>query len=273
MRLICPNCGTEYDVADDPIPENGQDVQCSNCNHTWFQFQNTSVPANTEDASAPDTRPGRRPLYPTFSNILNENATREKQMRAPATTALRPTRKDTIFEPTNDGRQTRGRIAEMAEARAERQKLATALRIATAHRAAKRPKLMPAQHLHRVPQQSEDTNTIQLDMPSMDDSNTSLRTLAQVSELELTHAEQPTIITRHGFRRGFVFVLVSFGVLFGPYVFADQITANIPQTTDAMGSYVRMVDGWRLTLNQNSSALGAMIADVTLGPDDQPDQN
>ena len=37
MRLICPNCGAQYDVSDDAIPKGGRDVQCSNCTNTWFQ--------------------------------------------------------------------------------------------------------------------------------------------------------------------------------------------------------------------------------------------
>lgn len=37
MRLICPNCGAQYDVDGSVIPDGGRDVQCSNCGHTWFQ--------------------------------------------------------------------------------------------------------------------------------------------------------------------------------------------------------------------------------------------
>ena len=37
MRLICPNCGAQYEVPDDIIPATGRDVQCSNCGDTWFQ--------------------------------------------------------------------------------------------------------------------------------------------------------------------------------------------------------------------------------------------
>ncbi|MEZ5716817.1 MAG: zinc-ribbon domain-containing protein [Paracoccaceae bacterium] len=37
MRLICPNCGAQYEVPDDVIPASGRDVQCSNCGDTWFQ--------------------------------------------------------------------------------------------------------------------------------------------------------------------------------------------------------------------------------------------
>lgn len=37
MRLICPNCGAQYEVDARVIPDGGRDVQCSNCGHTWFQ--------------------------------------------------------------------------------------------------------------------------------------------------------------------------------------------------------------------------------------------
>ncbi len=38
MRLVCPNCGAQYEVDDQVIPAEGRDVQCSNCGHTWFQI-------------------------------------------------------------------------------------------------------------------------------------------------------------------------------------------------------------------------------------------
>lgn len=37
MRLVCPNCGAQYEVPVDVIPHDGRDVQCSSCGHTWFQ--------------------------------------------------------------------------------------------------------------------------------------------------------------------------------------------------------------------------------------------
>ncbi|WP_299354080.1 zinc-ribbon domain-containing protein [uncultured Shimia sp.] len=38
MRLSCPNCGAQYEVPVEVIPQDGRDVQCSNCGHTWFQL-------------------------------------------------------------------------------------------------------------------------------------------------------------------------------------------------------------------------------------------
>lgn len=38
MRLICPNCSAQYEVDVSLIPDEGRDVQCSNCGNTWFEL-------------------------------------------------------------------------------------------------------------------------------------------------------------------------------------------------------------------------------------------
>lgn len=55
MRLICPNCGAQYEVADDAIPAAGRDVQCSNCGHGWFQHPHDAEV--TADSDAVDITP------------------------------------------------------------------------------------------------------------------------------------------------------------------------------------------------------------------------
>jgi len=54
MRLICPNCGAQYEVAEDAVPDIGRDVQCSNCGHTWFENPGASVAAEEELVSVKD---------------------------------------------------------------------------------------------------------------------------------------------------------------------------------------------------------------------------
>lgn len=49
MRLICPNCGAQYDVPKEVIPQGGRDVQCSNCGHTWYQSHPDQDAALAED--------------------------------------------------------------------------------------------------------------------------------------------------------------------------------------------------------------------------------
>lgn len=38
MRLICPNCGAQYEVDAAAIPDDGREVQCASCGHSWVQF-------------------------------------------------------------------------------------------------------------------------------------------------------------------------------------------------------------------------------------------
>ncbi len=66
MRLTCPNCGAIYEVPDNVIPEDGRDVQCSNCAHTWFQGPATPTdPA--EEAPAPVEEPQEQVTEPEAS--------------------------------------------------------------------------------------------------------------------------------------------------------------------------------------------------------------
>ncbi|WP_295534824.1 zinc-ribbon domain-containing protein [uncultured Thioclava sp.] len=56
MRLVCPNCGAQYEVDDAVIPPNGRDVQCSNCAHGWFQPSKAMLDADADPVS-PDPVP------------------------------------------------------------------------------------------------------------------------------------------------------------------------------------------------------------------------
>ncbi|MBR9891050.1 hypothetical protein GYB14_05095 [bacterium] len=53
MRLICPNCGAQYEVPTNVIPEGGRDVQCSNCGHTWFQAHPDDDPELAQELGLP----------------------------------------------------------------------------------------------------------------------------------------------------------------------------------------------------------------------------
>ena len=61
MRLICPNCGAQYEVGADVIPEGGRDVQCSNCGHTWFETPGASEAAELAPPPAPQPAPQPEP--------------------------------------------------------------------------------------------------------------------------------------------------------------------------------------------------------------------
>ncbi|WP_375261775.1 zinc-ribbon domain-containing protein [Palleronia sp.] len=52
MRIICPNCAAQYEVDATLIPQEGRDVQCSACGHTWMQYADGTV-EEIADASDP----------------------------------------------------------------------------------------------------------------------------------------------------------------------------------------------------------------------------
>ena len=117
MLLLCPNCGAQYEVPEDHIPKKyGRDVQCSACNHTWFQthpaqdLQPTSqdkvdgldLPKPAEqgvkslrgddlEAGSPAPSAGagpqmpplrqKRSLHPSVAGVLREEAKREVEER------------------------------------------------------------------------------------------------------------------------------------------------------------------------------------------------
>lgn len=66
MRLICPNCGAQYEVADDAIPPSGRDVQCSNCGHAWFQHPALSDMDEAEVIDAPVVAAAAEPAASTL---------------------------------------------------------------------------------------------------------------------------------------------------------------------------------------------------------------
>lgn len=57
MRLVCPNCEAKYEVPDDAIPDTGRDVQCANCNHSWFQMRERPAGATVPEESPVATNP------------------------------------------------------------------------------------------------------------------------------------------------------------------------------------------------------------------------
>lgn len=73
MRLICPNCGAEYEIDATLIPAGGRDVQCSDCGHMWFE---RGAEAETDGSRAP-----RRELDEQTRRILREEAEREAAAR------------------------------------------------------------------------------------------------------------------------------------------------------------------------------------------------
>jgi predicted Zn finger-like uncharacterized protein len=269
MRLICPKCNAQYDIANDAIPAGGRDVQCSSCSHTWFQ---TEKPAEAASVVTPPARSRivpqaeqsrvvpqaaqsrvvtqvenaikkRKPLESSIADILRQEAAREKaNAEAEATGQLAPEAPDQPRrnEPTTTD-DTRRRISMMAEEDAHS------------------PAAMAAAATGAV---SDDTNL--RTVPSIDEINQQLRTRSQSGDdANLTEAEQQEVVQRRGFRRGFAFMLILIAIAIAPYIFADQIVAKFPQVAEPMEKYIATMDDLRLWLNDQFQTVRGMIEDYT----------
>lgn len=255
MRLICPNCGAQYEVADDVIPPEGRDVQCSNCGHTWFESHGAS---NAEDAfhdapvdkTPPNTvpidqvapvaapapaEPQRQELDPAIADILREEAAREAAARQRETTVeSQPDLGLDAAEPVPDQRAI------------EAQRRMTSLQGENAN---------PTAELAAAAASRREL------LPDIEEINSSLRSDAE-RDTPATAAVETTTKNRSGFRWGFFGVLFILAILTAFYVFAPQIIEQVPAVEPTLTSYVDMVDSLRLWIDLK---LQSMVA--AMGPD------
>ena len=261
MRLICPNCGAQYEVADDVIPADGRDVQCSNCGHTWFENHGasdaedvfapadpapaTDTPDADTDAQWPETDPapaapatpqeGRQGLDPAIADILREEAAREAAARdrEAANVESQPDLGLDTAQAAPDQRSAEAQ-QRMASLRGETAQAATPAAAAT------RRELLP----------------------DIEEINSSLRSSSERTDTTDAPADEPAK-KRRGFRRGFFGVLLILAILTAIYVYAPQISNAVPAVSDTLASYVAMVDNARLWIDLKlQDMLAAMDAET-----------
>lgn len=267
MRLICPNCGAQYEVPDDVIPDAGRDVQCSNCGSTWYQHhpdndpelreeiaaeegfqEQADVIADPEPAAAvpevPETpeasdAPARRSLDPSIAEVLREEAEREARARAAEGGVIESQPDLGLGEPEDEGerraRQVRERMARMRG--------------------------MPDDAPPEPEEVEDDTPLSRRDLlPDIDEINSSLRAAsdrrpAAADDHELPgdlREELPTASVTNdgkGFRRGFTLALLLVAILWSAYVMAPKIVETVPALEPLITSYVAVVDQARIALD------------------------
>lgn len=256
MRLICPNCDAQYEVVDDVIPSDGRDVQCSNCGQTWFQHHPDNMPADEEDADAPDAaevaddapaedeervptpaEPRKRELDASVADILRQEAELEAKARARASDNLESQPELGLQDGESDAdRRARQARERMARLRGEPSPSETHVSEAAATAAAigSRRDLLP------------DIEEINSTLRSTSDRQAGTTTEMATMDGAATTASQRS---RSGFRRGFFLVVLLALVLGAIYVFAPQIAQAVPQVDPYLSSYVAFVDGLRVWLD------------------------
>lgn len=235
MRLTCPNCGAQYEVPDKVIPPQGRDVQCSNCDKSWF-FAHPDPLVRDEpelrasaasfldddpaDAEEPPPVPPRRKLDPNVSEILKQEAEREAQLRnrdiaeaegsnaAPANTRE--------VDPADSARKARARMARMrGEERAE-----------------------PASDSVPKPRGGV--------LPDIEEINSTLRASGESAYDDFEYNKPKR---NAGFLRGIALTVLLAALLVLAYVNARTLTEAVPQVAPYVKIYVAKVDEGRVWLD------------------------
>ncbi|THH36045.1 hypothetical protein E4Z66_13345 [Aliishimia ponticola] len=274
MRIICPNCDAQYEVPDDIIPEEGRDVQCSNCGQTWFQEHKDAIAARTASEATEDdaldqpdvpaedeeyietpvapamSEASRKKLDPEVADILRQEGEREAAARAADTSAggleMQPDLglPDSEDEATKRAREARDR---MSKIRGENQEAQADL----AAQESRAPRNAARGSVGEAAATAAALDSRRELLPDIEEINSTLRSTGDraVAGADLAPDAPIKARKRRGFRRGFLIALVLFTIAVLIYVFAPQIAEAFPPANPALTSYVTWVDGLRSGLD------------------------
>jgi len=250
MLLLCPNCGAQYEVPEDHIPKKyGRDVQCSACNHTWFQTHPTQglqpapqdmadehvsankpsqgfepSPANDPDMSldadsaggGPQMPPFRqkRSLHPSVAGVLREEAKREVEERGSNAPQVPES-------PTRSGSSDQARDADM-----------------------------DMQALEALYQNSEQAakSTRGALLPDIDEINSTLSTSGAEWPSDSDASKEIAQKGRH--RLGFIIGIAIIVAAAALYYFAGTLGERIPSLQQPLELYQQWINNMRIVLDQ-----------------------
>lgn len=273
MRLTCPSCGAQYEVPDDVIPDDGRDVQCSNCGNTWFQAKDDSdspealaaeaaapkdavwhpeVESDIEDGPSvnqgaapgetpPPAPPKRRELDQAVADILREEAELEARARDAEADVLEDQPDLGLQEPEDEAAK-RAREAQdrMRQLKGDDPQAAAAAAAAAAvvDRPQSRGDMLPdVEEINQTLRASTERRDVNPEQTDLDDDEE----------------------TGGGFGRGFIFAVLIFAVGAALYFFAPQLGESIPQLNAPLETYVAVIDQARAWLDKLVASLMTMI--------------
>jgi len=281
MRLTCPNCDAQYEVDEAVIPDNGRDVQCSSCGHTWFQASAAELraAASTQaDAAAPladDEGGDDEPVQMTHGAAP---AAAPEPAGGPATIPEAPApgdlRRRTLDEAVlsvlreEAERETKARVAEGSA-------------IETQGDLGLVPPPPPLPHdvsptrsteNHDSETRDDDEPTAALVsraarrelLPDIEEINSTLRaTSERGNEPASMDAPETLRQRRNGFRRGFVSALTVMVLLLLPYILADRIVSHFPAAGPALVRYSQGIDSIRIWMDAQMRSSTQSMRDST----------
>lgn len=277
MRLVCPNCDAQYEVADNAIPDVGRDVQCSNCGHAWFQMPplaeadaaeeanlfGDDIVAMTAAAATPDPVPTPRPMMtPEVSTAVSTEPPaaaiydQDEASEDPAPPAFMPESKPRGLDESlmavlreEAEREVQARRAEEPrplETQTEMGLDAAASLSPTQRRLA----MLKGQNPDAPPPAPPKPAARRDLLPDVEEINSTLRSSTQTRDADDEVSALPDLTQpRNGFKSGFVLMLVLTVLLLVAYVAAPRLAEQFPKAAGALNGFVAQVDAMRIWLD------------------------
>lgn len=279
MRLICPNCGAQYEVDDSLIPDLGRDVQCSNCGHAWFQ-RPAHYDSELSDELGLEAMTGPAPASPRLPDEDEDEAPAAAEVEAREEIEASIELSDDLADEFDDDEtaepddapaampqrapmddSVRSILTEEgdreAQARRDEGGLETqedlGLEEGDQKSAAARERIARLRGLD-VDERAEGAAAAVAAataagsrrdlLPDIEEINSSLRS-AEEREDESVLAPEDAPRRRSGFGLGFMIVVLVAALMIAVYIFADRIVAAVPASEGAMAAYVQWADGIR----------------------------
>lgn len=275
MRLVCPNCGAQYEVDDRVMPETGRDVQCSNCSHTWFQDPAPSTPSDDVAAeepkievqspavSEPDPAPVSAKDAPRAAEASeveapdaeddDDTADIVESLAASDTPPRTEVSEDVKQILQEEARQElRAREAEKAGLETQPDLGLDAAQEAKEKELTERIKRMQAEETTpEEPVSARDPKSRNV-LPDIEEINSTLDAPAETGseKIDLGPPSSSGSSGRGGFRLGFSLTLVVAVLLVVLYVLAPMISARFPEAQGALDQYTAIGDSVRVWLER-----------------------
>jgi predicted Zn finger-like uncharacterized protein len=267
MRLICPNCGAQYEVDSAMIPDEGRDVQCSACGHTWYQMP--------EGAEAVD-----EPEIEAEDEIEVEETVEVEDAARPVAASAPPPPPAAAPMPPKPSERLDGNILGMLREEAQRE--AEARRAEQAEALEVQPELglpdedlaprTPARPDPRRIEDGDEDDVVAAPgsrgdlLPDIEEINSSLRPASE--HAEAASVADPVAVAareRSGFRWGFTLMIVLAALLVIAYVFAPQIGRQAPALEPALAGYVNAANGLRDSVEGLLDSTTESLSNMTEG--------
>ena len=257
MRLVCPNCDATYEVPDSVIPEDGRDVQCSNCGTSWF-FDPNPAPEpepdpepQPEPEAAPET--DFAPELPDSGIYGQEDQDyfEDDEDLEPEPAPVRPRRP--LDAAVTD--VLREEAAFEAQARAEEGGLEYQDDLPLDDPPEADPVDLDPEAIATVAGSRRDL------LPDIDEINSTLRSTADRGQAATPSVQEVETVKsrRRGFRLGFGLVLLLLALAVVIYSYAGPIGDAVPALSGVLDSYVAFVNGLRIRLEDAVVGLTASL--------------